>query len=120
MSHKLYCETNLILARASILIVDYSSIWVDYLILDRPIIFFSQDLEHYVENERGLNYKPEFFPGERTENMSALITAISQNIDSDPYQAKRLRVKQHFHDYPCDTSCSEALVKAIPELSELF
>lgn len=43
-----------LLAVTSGLVTDYSSVWTDYLCLDRPIGFFCPDLEEY-ESGRGLN-----------------------------------------------------------------
>ncbi len=42
------------LAVADVLISDYSSIFFDYALLDRPSIVFAPDLEHYATAERGL------------------------------------------------------------------
>ena len=42
------------LARASGLVTDYSSVWVDFLTLDRPIAFTMDDLEEYAKG-RGFN-----------------------------------------------------------------
>ncbi len=43
-----------LLARTCGLVTDYSSVWTDYLAVDRPIGFFCPDLEEYAEG-RGLN-----------------------------------------------------------------
>lgn len=43
-----------LLGRTAGLITDYSSVWTDYLVLDRPIGFYCPDLAEYVAN-RGLN-----------------------------------------------------------------
>ena len=43
-----------LLGRTAGLITDYSSVWTDYLVLDRPIALYCPDLEEYVAN-RGLN-----------------------------------------------------------------
>ena len=43
-----------LLGRTAGLITDYSSVWTDYLALDRPVGFFCPDLEEYVSS-RGLN-----------------------------------------------------------------
>lgn len=41
---------------SDILITDYSSIMIEYCILNRPIIFFTYDLDSYLANERGFYY----------------------------------------------------------------
>ena len=39
-----------------ILITDYSSIYIDYLLLDRPLIFLPYDKEQYLKG-RGMNFE---------------------------------------------------------------
>ncbi len=55
---------NMILKRTDLLITDYSSIFYDFLILNRPVIFYAPDVQHYEEEERGFyeNYAS-FVPG---------------------------------------------------------
>jgi CDP-glycerol glycerophosphotransferase len=43
-----------LMGRSDGLITDYSSVWTDYLAVDRPIGFYCPDLEQY-EAARGLN-----------------------------------------------------------------
>lgn len=53
-----------LLARAHGLITDYSSVWTDFLIRDKPIAFYCPDLDQYIVN-RGLNVDnyPALLPG---------------------------------------------------------
>lgn len=46
------------LYRASVLITDYSSIFFDFLIFNRPIIFYIYDIDTYIKNERNLYFLP--------------------------------------------------------------
>lgn len=46
------------LYQASVLITDYSSIFFDFLIFKRPIVFYIPDIEVYIKNERGLYFLP--------------------------------------------------------------
>jgi CDP-glycerol glycerophosphotransferase len=46
-----------VLAEADALITDVSSVWIDFLILDRPIIIYAPDLDDY-RRERGLVLEP--------------------------------------------------------------
>jgi len=50
-------ETNLLLKYVDLLIVDYSSIWIDFLLLNKPIIMFVPDIDSYIEDERDFAYK---------------------------------------------------------------
>lgn len=44
-----------LLGRAAGLVTDYSSVWTDFLVLDRPIGFVLNDLNEYARGNRGLN-----------------------------------------------------------------
>lgn len=41
---------------SDILITDYSSIMIEYSVLNKPTVFFTYDLEEYLSNERGFYY----------------------------------------------------------------
>lgn len=49
-------NTQELLLIADILITDYSSCYLDYILLDRPIIHFAYDYEEYLNSEQGLYY----------------------------------------------------------------
>ena len=57
------------------LITDFSSVWVDYLVLDRPIAFLAPDEEKYTES-RGL------FPSNVMDNLPGLKLVSNENIRS--------------------------------------
>lgn len=66
---------------SDILITDYSSVFFDYAHSKRPILFFVPDLNHYIENVRGLylNMEKEL-PGPLIKDNDELIDII-KNID---------------------------------------
>ena len=45
------------LADVDLLVTDYSSIYFDFLLLDRPIVFFANDLDLYLRRERHLLFE---------------------------------------------------------------
>lgn len=55
-------DTNALLGITDILISDYSSIFFDFLVTDRPILFYIPDLDTYTE-ERGLYTPVDTLPG---------------------------------------------------------
>jgi CDP-glycerol glycerophosphotransferase len=56
-----------------LLITDYSSIYFDFLLSEKPIIFFPYDLKYYVEEDRGLIFKyDEYTPGPKVYNLKEL------------------------------------------------
>lgn len=78
-----------LLAGADILITDYSSAYFDYLMLNRPIIFYCPDVEEYL-SKNGLYIKfPEEVPGEFCETCDDLIRilkTIDYNVDYSKYK----------------------------------
>jgi CDP-ribitol ribitolphosphotransferase len=68
---------------SDILITDYSSIMIEYSILNRPTVFFTYDLEYYLENERGFYYDfKTTVPGPIVSSTDELIDAV-KNEDFD-------------------------------------
>ncbi len=43
-----------VLRHAHVLVTDYSSVYFDFLLLDRPIVFYAYDLREYADEGRGL------------------------------------------------------------------
>ncbi|OWT33402.1 CDP-glycerol--glycerophosphate glycerophosphotransferase [Methanobrevibacter sp. 87.7] len=72
-------EQNLLLI-SDILITDYSSIMIEYSILNRPIIFFAYDLDNYLSNERGFYFDYNEVPGTIVKNTDELIYVIKNSI----------------------------------------
>lgn len=59
-----YDDIYPLLSQTTALITDYSSIYIDYLMLQRPICFFIFDLEQYLSASRGFYYPyDEMTPG---------------------------------------------------------
>lgn len=70
---------------SDILITDYSSIMIEFAILNKPILFFVYDLDSYLTNERGFYYDFETtVPGKLVYDSDGLIDAIKNNdFDKD-------------------------------------
>lgn len=68
---------------SDILITDYSSIMIEYSILNRPTVFFTYDLDEYLANERGFYYDfKSTVPGPIVHTSQELIDAIkNDNFD---------------------------------------
>ena len=67
---------------SDLLITDYSSVFFDYSILNRPIIFFMYDLEKYRDQLRGFYFDiEEEAPGPIAETEDELFAAIDRTID---------------------------------------
>lgn len=65
---------------SDMLITDYSSIMIEYAILNRPIVFFTYDLDTYLSKERGFYYDfKKTVPGPIVYTSDELIDAIKNN-----------------------------------------
>jgi len=84
-------DTNLLLGGTDILISDYSSIFFDFLVTGRPILFFIPDLEEYKTN-RGLYISVDDLPGPTTKSAVQIAKWLSKPeeleslIDRDKYR----------------------------------
>lgn len=91
-----YGAINDILIMTDLLITDYSSIVFEYSLLERPMIFFADDLDSY-EHERDFYYPYEsFVPGPIVKNTDELIEVL--NNDTCDYEKIRA-FKNKFFDY---------------------
>ena len=75
--------TNLVLAAADALVTDYSSIFFDYLCLDRPILFLLSDLADYSES-RGLYEHPDQLPGSKAQTLGELAELAQRLAEDEP------------------------------------
>ncbi|MEA2019414.1 MAG: CDP-glycerol glycerophosphotransferase family protein [Campylobacterota bacterium] len=97
-----------------ILITDYSSIYFDYLLLNRPIIFAPFDKDTYLKNEREFYYEYEkITPGPHALNWTEVISCIdgfteNQNL----YSKEREDIKNRFHKYQ-DNDSSKRVTNTI-------
>ena len=63
---------------SDLLITDYSSIMIEYSILNKPIIFFTYDFDNYLNNERGFYFDfKKTVPGNVVHTSSQLIETIA-------------------------------------------
>jgi CDP-glycerol glycerophosphotransferase (TagB/SpsB family) len=86
-----------LLRHVDTMITDYSSIYFDYLYLNRPIIFYPYDLEHYATIRRGLYFDyNSFTPGPKAYDLAGLKTEIRnavQGVDHHRGARQELRKK---------------------------
>lgn len=102
-----------ILNQFDILITDFSSIFFDYLLLDRPIIFLNNLI-----NKRGFLVESlkEFLPGPFFSDELQLIKILSQiSKVSSKYKNQRIFVKNQFHRFQ-DGNSSHRIEKFIKKV----
>ncbi len=86
---------------ADLLITDYSSIYFDYLFVDKPIIFYPYDFSYYLSKERGFYFDyRETIPGEFITEFEDFIQYLEQlfieKAGEDDYSSKRDSVRNMY------------------------
>ena len=99
---------------ADVLVTDYSSVYFDFLLLDRPVVFFPFDLERYLSEDRELYFDyDETTPGPTAATFEELLDHLDDAVgDDDAYAADRERVREAFFDHT-DGRSAERVVEAI-------
>lgn len=87
-----------LLSLCDILITDYSSVFFDFLLLDKPIIFFAYDLEKYKTHDREFYFNYEsFVPGPIASKFEELLywidNFLKEKSETDNYKEKRARIR---------------------------
>ncbi len=85
-----YDDINDLYIVSDILVTDYSSVFFDFAILRKPIIFYMYDLEEYQNKTRGFYFNIEqILPGPIVKTKSELIKHITQPTLSNNYDEFR-------------------------------
>lgn len=100
-----------LLAESDILITDYSSVYVDYLVTGKPIIFFPFDFDSYVQTEREFNFEYEAVtPGPKCRDWRCVSHWINEfSLNPMLYSCERRRLALKFHEYFDGYNCSRAV-----------
>tara|TARA_B100000686_G_scaffold350619_1_gene447069 strand:- start:742 stop:1944 length:1203 start_codon:yes stop_codon:yes gene_type:complete len=89
-----------LLRRTDVLITDYSSIFADFLLLDRPMIFANFDYLSYVAEERSLYWDYEkVTPGAKVSDWPSLLEQLKSILleDNDQYTDFRKRMTRFIY-----------------------
>ena len=81
--------------------------YIDYLLIDRPIISAPFDYEKYLTKDRELYYDyDEITPGPKCNDWNEVLKWIGKfNYDSSLYANEREIIKNRFHKYQDGKSC---------------
>ncbi len=89
-------DSNKLLGIVDLLITDYSSIFYDYLVTDKPIIHYLYDLEEYTKS-RGLYFGVDELPGDVAYTIDKVVEYIKQDLKPGYKPSKQYKVaKQQF------------------------
>jgi len=108
-----------ILPHTDALISDYSSIIFDYMLLERPIVYYLPDLEEFVSSSRSLNFDPvDIAVGPVCSTGEELMRALSEVAQGlpvpDAERAHRAAVRKRLNTH-VDGRSNERVLQVIEE-----
>ena len=108
-----YPDIQELLAAADVLITDYSSVFFDFAITGRPMVFFAYDIAHYREDLRGfyLDYE-QSVPGPIVTTNEALRAEVSKSLDGASETDEQLEEFRQVYAPHDDGSASRRVVDA--------
>lgn len=116
-THEIFPDVNSFLPFTDVLISDYSALYHDFLLLDRPLLFIPYDYEDFRHCNGFLYDYREFLPGPEIKSFSEFCSSISniaKGRDTHAEQRRKLRSMVHF--YQDANSCkrtAELVLKVI-------
>ena len=108
LGHDAFPEMVPLIRAADLLVTDYSSVFIDALYIDRPVVSFAYDLDSYRDQQNGLLYDMDLvFPGPVATAFPALLDALDAELGApSQVQSERYRIcRQVFFKY---RDCSNA------------
>lgn len=96
-----------LLSETDFLITDYSSVYFDYLLLNKPILFTLEDLNDYKKN-RGLNFEnlEDIMPGPKALTLNSFLQELNNLInDKDSFYKERKNVNKILNEYSTKNNC---------------
>ncbi|NCC44090.1 MAG: hypothetical protein EOM18_11045, partial [Clostridia bacterium] len=93
-----------------LLVTDYSSIYIDYLLTGKPIVFLPYDQEKYLQ-ERGMNFPYEkVTPGPKPKSLQEFLNSIHDLLyNHDGYVRQRADINDFFNTVQspcCENICN--------------
>ncbi|UXX78351.1 CDP-glycerol glycerophosphotransferase family protein [Reichenbachiella carrageenanivorans] len=109
-------EVNEIMSIVDLLITDYSSSYIDRLLIDTPTLFVPYDLEWFSEY-RGFNFDfNTVTPGAKVFDFKSFLENIKRYLDDPTLDSEsRQQIKARFHKYP-DNQSSRRVYEQIETL----
>lgn len=99
-------DVNCFLGKLDLLIADYSSVYSDYMLLDRPVVAFHYDYEEYLRDTRdGYFDFEEYMPEVRAYNLAELEEGILKVLQRDEALEKRKEFRgKLYRDVDCGSA----------------
>ncbi|HHU72705.1 MAG TPA: hypothetical protein GXZ21_11835 [Clostridiales bacterium] len=101
-----------ILEFADVLTTDYSSVYTDFLLLNRPSVLFTYDLEEYSRDTRECYFDyDDYIPELRTYTMEEFQEGILRVLKKDEFEEGRIELRSKMFAYVDSGSCERILGK---------
>jgi CDP-glycerol glycerophosphotransferase len=99
LSDKIVDDIMEVLSCFDLLITDYSSIYIDYLLMNKPVLFLPYDYDEYIKN-RGLLFDyHEFTPGPKPVSFNEFKCEIENLLNNiNYYSDERIRINSYFNE----------------------
>lgn len=105
-------DINSFLGKIDLLIADYSSVYSDYKLLDRPVVAFHYDFEEYSSDTRDAYFNwDEYMPEKKAVDMEGLERAILQVLDNDEALTKRQKSRAKMYREVDANSCKRTVAE---------
>lgn len=111
-----YDDINDLYIISDLLITDYSSVFFDYAILERPIIFYMYDYDNYKNNLRDFYIDLKELPGPIVKDEKDLVTLIKEK--NNKYKNMYSSFNKKFNPYE-DGKSTQRVVKEILKWKKL-
>lgn len=110
-------DTYTILGYADMLATDYSSIHTDFLMLNRPSVLFTYDLQEYSQDTRECYFDYDsYMPELRTYTMEEFMNGIDAVRKKDTCEEGRMELRDKMFAY-VDCNASERLYEKIKQIT---
>lgn len=93
---------------SDLMITDYSSIYTDYLLLNKPVIFFPYDYDDYILNCREIQFDYDWIiPGEKAMTQNELEDSLYRHLilKEDKFKKKRKEIRNMSWEIQDGKSC---------------
>jgi lipopolysaccharide biosynthesis protein/CDP-glycerol glycerophosphotransferase (TagB/SpsB family) len=115
LGDKSFSNIEILYRCADVLITDYSSCFIDFMLTSKPMLSFAYDYDRYISEERGLFYDMEMvFPGPICKTFDVLHDGLERALENqmDQISERYIFARSIFFDY-LDDKNSERVVAQV-------
>lgn len=113
---EIFSDPYSFLPYCDLLISDYSSVFVDFMCSNKPVVMFPYDLEEYLKSDAGLYYEYEdIAPGYIGTSWKDTLDKVCLALEEDSLSEKYVKIRDMFNFYNDGNNCERVyqLVKKL-------